>query len=574
MKRLALALVLAAFSASAARAIGPEIGPYRPIGGVGGSITTIINSDGNLDIADPSGPSADITLGANVVVKNASNTFGIATTQNFQATTFMPPASSVCAPGAGQLCFDTNGTTGLGGALGVYGVGGTDYFMPSLTAAQIGTAGTKRAIGIGAGNAAEVTPLTTTPTANAIPLADGSGKIDGGWLSALVSLLGQTIEIAEIAAGDKSGNGTDLATTTGTLTPGDCVEIDANGNFIESGDPCGTGGGSSLLAQASAPANPGAGTFTFWFDTIAEQIKAVLSDGTIHSLLRRQNGSIPTGSLLAFDGVQAVPVPGGTANMTTGVLNGNGFQANENTASDTNGLTLPTNNVAAGTMKSCATANWHGAGTSAGTDRLSLGDLHAGTAGTYPEVCLDNALAPIPQAIPFSASDYGSIPSLRMFNWWQGTQSGGALENADQAYLLRTIAPDVDFRLRRILWNFNANSGWAASEQVYFDIVTCDLPTSGANLVVATDCTVLHSVVVQHSASPTADTDSITYEGCQTDHCLINIVFDPTDTVFLPAGSADRDAFAMVYNNADGRFTADGGTALVSYTSGVVEGWW
>lgn len=46
-----------------------------------------------------------------------------------------------------------------------------------------------------------------------------------------------------LAQGTRSGNTTKFVTTTGTLTPGDCVSIDANGNFIDAGTTCGGGGG-------------------------------------------------------------------------------------------------------------------------------------------------------------------------------------------------------------------------------------------------------------------------------------------------------------------------------------------
>lgn len=37
-----------------------------------------------------------------------------------------------------------------------------------------------------------------------------------------------------------TGTGTNVATSTGTLTSGDCVKIDANGNLIDAGGPCGS----------------------------------------------------------------------------------------------------------------------------------------------------------------------------------------------------------------------------------------------------------------------------------------------------------------------------------------------
>lgn len=44
-------------------------------------------------------------------------------------------------------------------------------------------------------------------------------------------------------SGTVSGNTTEVASVTGTLTVGDCVKIDANYNFIDAGAACGTGSG-------------------------------------------------------------------------------------------------------------------------------------------------------------------------------------------------------------------------------------------------------------------------------------------------------------------------------------------
>lgn len=46
-----------------------------------------------------------------------------------------------------------------------------------------------------------------------------------------------------LTQGTRSGNTTKFVTTTGALTPGDCVSIDVNGNFIDAGTTCGGGGG-------------------------------------------------------------------------------------------------------------------------------------------------------------------------------------------------------------------------------------------------------------------------------------------------------------------------------------------
>lgn len=53
----------------------------------------------------------------------------------------------------------------------------------------------------------------------------------------------QDLPYSAIKSDSRSGNGTKLATVTGVLTSGNCVEIDASGNLVDAGDPCGTGGG-------------------------------------------------------------------------------------------------------------------------------------------------------------------------------------------------------------------------------------------------------------------------------------------------------------------------------------------
>jgi len=53
-----------------------------------------------------------------------------------------------------------------------------------------------------------------------------------------------------------SGNGSTLATTTGTLTANDCVKIDASGNFVAAGAACGSGGGSGTITSINNQAGP------------------------------------------------------------------------------------------------------------------------------------------------------------------------------------------------------------------------------------------------------------------------------------------------------------------------------
>jgi len=47
----------------------------------------------------------------------------------------------------------------------------------------------------------------------------------------------------DVSVGTRSGNTTEVVTTTGTQTSGHCVNIDANGNHVDSGIGCGSAGG-------------------------------------------------------------------------------------------------------------------------------------------------------------------------------------------------------------------------------------------------------------------------------------------------------------------------------------------
>lgn len=55
-----------------------------------------------------------------------------------------------------------------------------------------------------------------------------------------------------LTQGTVSGNTTVFATSNGTLTPGDCVQIDSNGNYVDAGGACTTGGGGGTVSAGTA----------------------------------------------------------------------------------------------------------------------------------------------------------------------------------------------------------------------------------------------------------------------------------------------------------------------------------
>lgn len=82
---------------------------------------------------------------------------------------------------------------------------------------------------------------------------DGTLTIGGGMLagSGSVAVIDSTgnLQVSGFAAASLSGNGGKLATTTGTLTSGRCVEIDANGNFVQASGACGIAGAGYTTIQ-------------------------------------------------------------------------------------------------------------------------------------------------------------------------------------------------------------------------------------------------------------------------------------------------------------------------------------
>jgi hypothetical protein len=54
-----------------------------------------------------------------------------------------------------------------------------------------------------------------------------------------------------VAQGTRSGNTTTFATTTGVMTSGNCVSIDASGNLVAAGGACTTGGGGGTVTAAT-----------------------------------------------------------------------------------------------------------------------------------------------------------------------------------------------------------------------------------------------------------------------------------------------------------------------------------
>lgn len=127
----------------------------------------------------------------------------------------------------------------------------------------------------------------TLPAASGINLTALNATNLGSGTVPLARITGLTV--SQFAGGSVTGNGTKFATSTGSLVSGHCVQIDASGNYVDSGSACGGGGGGS--GDASTNTN------------VSVNGELVLFSGTSGKLLQRATG---TGYVKATSGVMSV----------------------------------------------------------------------------------------------------------------------------------------------------------------------------------------------------------------------------------------------------------------------------
>lgn len=104
----------------------------------------------------------------------------------------------------------------------------------------------------------------------------GIGDLASSTSANLASTLSDEIGSGKAVFGTAlTGNGANIATSTGTLTSGNCVKIDANGNFVDHGSACGgsgTPGGSNTQLQYNNGGSFGGMAGTNW-DNISKVLK-------------------------------------------------------------------------------------------------------------------------------------------------------------------------------------------------------------------------------------------------------------------------------------------------------------
>ncbi|MDE2096505.1 MAG: hypothetical protein KGL39_04605 [Patescibacteria group bacterium] len=107
-------------------------------------------------------------------------------------------------------------------------------------------------------------------------------------ISATTPAFSQTVTLTPgpVAFAQRSGSTNTVATSSGSLTNGDCVELDGNGNYVDAGGPCTTGGGSGTVNSGTA------GQITYYATTgtaVSGNVNATISSG---ALTLGQTGSV------------------------------------------------------------------------------------------------------------------------------------------------------------------------------------------------------------------------------------------------------------------------------------------
>lgn len=110
------------------------------------------------------------------------------------------------------------------------------------------------------GGIVSIASPTTTPaftvagTSGGVPYFNSASTwASSGALTANLPVFGGGAGSAPFS-GTRSGNTTQVVTTTGTQTSGDCVKIDANGNHIAAGGACATAGANTSLSNIGSTA--------------------------------------------------------------------------------------------------------------------------------------------------------------------------------------------------------------------------------------------------------------------------------------------------------------------------------
>lgn len=136
--------------------------------------------------------------------------------------------------------------------------------------------------------------------------------------------LGSGLLPSPFTSGTATGSTSKFATSTGTLTSGDCVKLDASGNFIDSGGPC----GGSVSAPTVQRFTSGTSlTYTPTAGTVRIQVRMCAGGGGGGAQATNAGGS---GGATSFGSWTTGAGSGGGAGGASGAVGGNGGSGGTN----------------------------------------------------------------------------------------------------------------------------------------------------------------------------------------------------------------------------------------------------
>ncbi len=394
---------------------------------------------------------------------------------------------------------------------------------------------------------------------------------------------GGNISTTAVAVGNKTGNGLKFATSTGSLTSGRCVEIDASGNFIQSASAC-----TAAAVTSVALALPSVFTISGSPVTTTGTLTATFATGQTASRVLATDTSASALDLRQID----------TTYAATAALTGNGLKFATSTGTLTSGrcVEIDANGNFIQSSGACAAAAVAGSGTelqyrSSGTALAALGGssvssnnltlvnrflLSPSSTGTLPLAVNIQSSATQPAAIFQQAgTTFFSVTERRTLNlqtisdptasngdfWHSSTQKSLAYANFSRNFYLPVVL-------------FTSASTVTLSNNVEISLIGSSIAPSGGKTIPADSMVIGKEICVKGFGYMTTSASPPNFTG---KYVLGSTVIMQTGANTPPANLSNRavtvDACYTVRTTGAGGTVIGQGTFSFRDNSGVIQAW-